>query len=52
VTATELTLRWNDINEVYSFGSFSQVFPLVVGASSFLRFCYKLTGRLGEETYD
>jgi len=42
VTAIELTLHWNDVKEVYSAGSFSQLFPLLVGVSSFLRLGYKV----------
>lgn len=35
VTSIELTLRWNHVANVYACDSFSQVFPLVVGAWGF-----------------
>jgi hypothetical protein len=42
VIAVELTISWNSIQGVYNCGSFSQLFPIVVGGSTFVRLLYKL----------
>ena len=42
VASIELTLHWNNVRGVYSLASFSQLFPLVIGASSFARLVYKV----------
>ncbi len=40
ILAVEFTLRWNNIRGVYTCGNFSQLFPLVVGATNFSRLLY------------
>ncbi|RYP09342.1 hypothetical protein DL765_008488 [Monosporascus sp. GIB2] len=42
VLAVELTLVWNGVYGVYSCSTFSQLFPLVVGATNFARVAYQL----------
>ncbi|KAK0641781.1 hypothetical protein B0T16DRAFT_516257 [Cercophora newfieldiana] len=42
VAAVELTLVWNHIRDVHTCDTFSQLFPLMVGATNFVRVCYEL----------
>ncbi|KAK4244751.1 hypothetical protein C7999DRAFT_17022 [Corynascus novoguineensis] len=42
IIAVELTLVWNHIRGVHTCDSFSQLFPLMVGATNFTRLCYQL----------
>lgn len=46
ITAVELTLVWNHIRGVYTCGSFSQLFPLMIGATNFCRLGYQLSKSL------
>lgn len=41
VVAIELTLYWNEVEDVYSLGSTGQVFPLVVGTAGLSRLLWK-----------
>jgi hypothetical protein len=47
ITAVELTLAWNYIRGVNTCNKFSQLFPLVVGATNFAR----LGARLGYQLF-
>jgi hypothetical protein len=42
ITAVELTLAWNYIRGVNTCNTFSQLFPIVVGATNFARLGYQL----------
>ena len=37
VTAIEMVLAWNHVRDVYACSDFSQLFPLMVGLTNFLR---------------
>ncbi|KAI4869538.1 hypothetical protein F4820DRAFT_13300 [Hypoxylon rubiginosum] len=43
IVAIELTIAWNHIRNVYECASFSQLFPLVAGATNLARVIYQLT---------
>ncbi|KAI1378295.1 hypothetical protein F4677DRAFT_390394 [Hypoxylon crocopeplum] len=42
IIAIELTLAWNNIYGIYGCASFSQLFPLIVGAANLVRVIYQL----------
>ena len=40
ILAIELTIRWNNISDMYALDSTSQYVPLAVGLSAFVRLLY------------
>lgn len=42
IVAIELTIAWNNIRHIYECASFSQLFPLVAGATNLSRVVYQL----------
>ena len=40
--AIELTLKWNDITNVYQLNTTGQIIPFVIGLSLFANVCWRL----------
>ena len=50
ILAIELTLKWNNVSNVYTVNSTGQLIPFVIGVAGFLKVFYDIRGKFNVRT--